>query len=1158
MSDLLAKLDALQPSDLWSLDSALINKAGGMMKTGDIADLHWTGIGQLEVEFPDRLSTLVHRLRLNGERIEGKCDLHDVQPCVHHVASLIFCHHLLAGFGGFGRFPNRVLAERLKARLRREDERAVVASRPAREAQRHVLIRPHGAQLFGFRDSFSEAVQDASATLPHELKPFVTFWSGLGSPEDSFWQWFTTPDRRFPVFIEADRMTLAVEYAEGSRWRGEVALTLDGRGLNMRRRLKRDGEPVTNAIIPVGQSLVYLVEPRQLLRLPSSQSWDSWHRIITALQGAGSTLGSRLTVMPNANEMEINVRRWNLASVPWEPETTGFRQRFPTLEWSGQPVTDPPAHKARGRISLKPSGDTAILDVEVSLWVDDVEVGMPDEVLHAETEIELQARDGQLLNAKNRRDAVLKTYFTAALEPRAKERRQIIKALEKDECFRNPNQAKKAVKALLDCLSVDDEAAPPSPVLCASPTHGWICVADTQERGQVTAALARHVLGSALPRYWELDGRKHHDHRGLIIPAVEAMPKIAALAQACRENNVELRYSDRPVVITPLSCRVEASQAQDNDFFELKPEVRCDGVLVPPKQWEQLVNEGHMLDETGGLRVIDLTSMRGLARLRDILQRQRDEADEERTEKRKRSSVDELVRIPRVRVLDWLLLQKYGIECDLPEIEKKVLESLMTFEALERAPLPVELKATLRDYQHAGYSWLAFLYRHGFGGCLADDMGLGKTLQTITLLAAAKEGLVTPLAHDPSDRRPHLLVVPPTLLFNWQHEVKTFYPRLYVHEYTGKGRSLIGIREGVVLTTYDIVRRDIESLRERKFDCIIFDEAQSVKNMGGERAKAMRQLEGRCKLVLTGTPLENHAGEYYGIIDLALPGLFGDYREFMNALKQPNGIFNPLDRARPFVLRRTKEKILKELPPKVETDMHLELTEAQKQFYTTAVAHVRQEVFMAFADKTAQQAGIVALAALTRLRQICVSPALIDPAHEEMSPKMQYLVDKLEELASEGHAALVFSQFTKSLDLLEKHLTERNIARQRLDGSTPQQKRKELVESFQTGKGPGLFLISLKAGGAGLNLTRASYVFHLDPWWNPAAENQASDRAHRMGQKQTVFIQRLLMRHTIEEKIMLLKAQKQELFNRVLSGAEDDGSAGSALITREDFRFLLE
>ncbi|MFZ4596201.1 MAG: DEAD/DEAH box helicase, partial [Verrucomicrobiaceae bacterium] len=378
------------------------------------------------------------------------------------------------------------------------------------------------------------------------------------------------------------------------------------------------------------------------------------------------------------------------------------------------------------------------------------------------------------------------------------------------------------------------------------------------------------------------------------------------------------------------------------------------------------------------------------------------------------------------------------------------------------------------------------------------------------------------------------------------------------HEYTGKGRSLIGIREGVVLTTYDIARRDIETLREAEFDCIIFDEAQNVKNLTGERSKAMRQLQGRFKLVLTGTPLENHAGEYYSIIDLALPGLFGDYKAFMDALKSPNGHFNPLDRARPFVLRRTKDKILKELPPKVESDLHLDLSEEQKRFYTRAVADVRQEVFEAFEGKSAQQAGIVALAALTRLRQICISPALIDPTHTEMSPKMQHLVEKLEELAAEGHSALVFSQFTKSLDLLEKHLTEAKIQRLRLDGSTPQEKRKLLVEAFQNGKGPGIFLISLKAGGAGLNLTRASYVFHIDPWWNPAVESQASDRAHRMGQKQTVFIQRLLMRHTVEEKIMLLKAQKKELFDRVLSGNEGDRGTSGAIITRNDFKFLLE
>jgi non-specific serine/threonine protein kinase len=416
---------------------------------------------------------------------------------------------------------------------------------------------------------------------------------------------------------------------------------------------------------------------------------------------------------------------------------------------------------------------------------------------------------------------------------------------------------------------------------------------------------------------------------------------------------------------------------------------------------------------------------------------------------------------------------------------------------------------------------------------------------------------VKSLREDAAEKRPHLLVVPPTLLFNWQSEVKKFCPSIYVHEYTGKGRSLIGIKEGLVITTYDIARRDIDTLKDKAFDCVIFDEAQAVKNALGERSRAMRQLRGRFKLCLTGTPMENHAGEYYSIIDLALPGLLGERKTFLASLKDGADGFNMLERTKPFVLRRTKEKILKELPPKVESDIHLELTDEQKRFYTRAVGEVRAEVLAAFQDKTAQQAGIVALAALTRLRQICVSPALIDDQYTECSPKLGYLCGKLEELESEGHAALVFSQFTRALDQLEKQLKDAGLAFQRLDGSTPQEKRKKLVETFQSGQGPAIFLISLRAGGAGLNLTRASYVFHLDPWWNPAVENQASDRAHRMGQTSTVFIQRLLMLHTVEEKIMTLKGRKKELFEQVVNGSST-GDGQGALITRDDFKFLLE
>jgi SNF2 family DNA or RNA helicase len=357
----------------------------------------------------------------------------------------------------------------------------------------------------------------------------------------------------------------------------------------------------------------------------------------------------------------------------------------------------------------------------------------------------------------------------------------------------------------------------------------------------------------------------------------------------------------------------------------------------------------------------------------------------------------------------------------------------------------------------------------------------------------------------------------------------------------------------VVLTTYEIARRDIERLENLRFDIAVFDEAQNVKNIASARAQAMRRVRAEFTLCLTGTPVENHAGEYLAILDLAVPGLFGKPSEFRERLRRDDTL---LHRGRPFVLRRTKNAILDELPPKVESDIALDLSPVQKEMYTRATAEVREEVLQAFADKSVQTAGIVALAALTRLRQICVSPAILDRAQTEPAPKFERLSETLTELLEEGHSALVFSQFVRGLDVLGEHLTAQGIGFVRMDGKTPTPKRKEIIARFQSGDGPGVFLVSLRTGGAGLNLTRASYVFHLDPWWNPAVENQASDRAHRIGQTGTVFVQRLLMRHTIEEKMMTLKARKAALFRSICEGAALDGSAG--LLTKEDFRFLID
>ena len=446
----------------------------------------------------------------------------------------------------------------------------------------------------------------------------------------------------------------------------------------------------------------------------------------------------------------------------------------------------------------------------------------------------------------------------------------------------------------------------------------------------------------------------------------------------------------------------------------------------------------------------------------------------------------------------------------LPPEDEVLVERLLNFKQIEPIMLPKGLKATLRPYQQEGYRWLAFLYQHRLGACLADDMGLGKTIQAISLLAGIHEGIIQSSA---PAQGPHLVVLPPSLLFNWEQEIDRFYPDLTVHSYLGKERQADFDHADVVLTTYGLLRRDIAVLEQISFHAILFDEAQAVKNIKAGTTGAARRLNGSFKCVMTGTPLENHVGEYYSLMDLCVPGLLGDYDSVKGKFKTPSPALldTMMQRTKPFVLRRTKKEILKELPQKMETDIYLELTDRQKTLYQQTVASIRSTISSAYRSKTSAQARIIALTAILKLRQICLSPGLLEKDKTETSPKLVCVLDRLQELMDEGHSALVFSQFTSFLDLVEQEFKTHDIPYVRLDGSTPTATRKKYVQEFQESKRPLVFLLSLKAGGQGLNLTKASYVFHLDPWWNPAVENQASDRAHRIGQKQKVSIMRLLM-----------------------------------------------
>ncbi|MBL9113535.1 MAG: DEAD/DEAH box helicase [Verrucomicrobiaceae bacterium] len=1140
---LVERLRLLDPADLWNLaPKSVLMHAAGLLSTGEPVAWGWTG-QQLEAEFPLRLDTLVCRLRLNQQKLDAVCDCSKPQPCQHHIAVLMLVVHLLKDFNAFGRYPNRVLAEKLKLVLTAGSHGSQSAPpTPTLPPQKHLFLNPKAQQVISYRVSFAPNAENVVATAPSAVSSFTSAWTHTLEEEDRFWAWFTGPAKKLPVFIGLEPGPVEVKGKGRHDYDGRLLFDLVGDVITIRRRLFLDGQPVEGRWHEVGLGFVFLESSKALARV---QPQCSWHRLPDLLKALTvNELGSRPKPLYTLEDRIVKVPRaaWNAAGISWSPHGCDFAV-------NGAPSLPQAATEAQPSINLVPSSPPGTLQVEVCVKQEDILLPGIQSLIPVERLVHSIYPDPSLLGSGQRSTEVMGAIYRCWLCQEPHEAAAILEDIRQSNSFKNLHQ-RRAAANIVDEIGVSpawQQEPPDTSVLLVLSSGQWALARDGIQQAAIATALVHEVLGASYGCHW----REYFPASPLIaefsVQGATALQHLEKLMLACQARGIRLTYASNLISLSKLSLSVRALTGKKIDFFELKPEVRSGQELIPQERWDQIINTGVYLDENGTLRVIDIESISALARVKRVIAVQAGEADDEQ----------ELLQIPRLRILDWLSLRKHGVHCDIPQEDQALLESLLQFDQLQREPLP-SVKATLRPYQHDGYSWLAFLYRHGFGACLADDMGLGKTLQTITLLAAIKEGIVQPLSQTDGKPRPHLLVLPPTLLFNWQSEIRTFYPSLYVHPYTGKGRSLTGIREGVVLTTYDLVRRDIDLLKNKEFDCIIFDEAQAVKNALGERARAMRQLNGRFKLCLTGTPLENHAGEYFSIIDLALPGLLGDRKDFLSSLRNDAGVFDILDRAKPFVLRRTKEKILKELPPKIESDIHLELTEEQKQYYTRAVGEVRQEVLAAYKDKTAQQAGIVALAALTRLRQICVSPALLDPNNTECSPKIGYLCGQLEEIVSEGHAALVFSQFTRALDHLEHHLRDTGIAFQRLDGSTPTDNRRKLVENFQKQTGPAVFLISLRAGGAGLNLTRASYVFHLDPWWNPAVENQASDRAHRMGQQNTVFIQRLLMLNTIEEKIMQLKVRKRALFDQVMQGTITSTEGTGTLMTKDDFKYLLE
>lgn len=506
-------------------------------------------------------------------------------------------------------------------------------------------------------------------------------------------------------------------------------------------------------------------------------------------------------------------------------------------------------------------------------------------------------------------------------------------------------------------------------------------------------------------------------------------------------------------------------------------------------------------------------------------------------------------------LLDSLLEDDATIQTPAELRERR--ERFRAFERIEPRALPSGFVGELRPYQKHGFDWLYFLHDYKFGGVLADDMGLGKTVQVLAYLQSLQEQARA----ESEAKSASLLVVPKSLIANWQRESEKFTPSLRFLEHMGnfRNKDTAAFNDyDVVLTTYGTMLRDVELLREYKFHYVILDESQAIKNPLAKSAKAARLLKADHRLVMTGTPVENNTFELWSQFAFLNPGLLGNMDYFKSAFANPIEAKGDEDAAKtlrklvyPFILRRTKEQVAPELPPRTERIVYTDMDAAQKKLYAQTRERYRAELLGLIESEGMNDARFKILEGLLRLRQIAIHPALVDGKYKGESPKFEVLLETLETLQAEGHKALIFSQFVETLKLLRRELDSRKVKYVYLDGKT--QNRQAHVDKFQNDPTFPFFLISLKAGGVGLNLTAADYVIHLDPWWNPAVEMQASDRAHRIGQDKPVFVYKIIARNTVEEKILQLQEKKRALVKSLIA---TEASFFKSL-TREDVKDLF-
>ncbi|KRE79255.1 DEAD/DEAH box helicase [Arthrobacter sp. Soil763] len=642
----------------------------------------------------------------------------------------------------------------------------------------------------------------------------------------------------------------------------------------------------------------------------------------------------------------------------------------------------------------------------------------------------------------------------------------------------------------------------------------------------------------------------------------EVLPRLRELPEVSVDTAGEIaeyREAEEAPVVS-----ISTKATDQRDWFDLGIQISLEGQPVSFAAVFSALASGQtkMLLPSGAYFSLDLPE---LHQLRALIEEARALQDNK----------DAPLQISRFQAGLWDELAHLGIVDEQAAAWREAVGGLLAG-GVDGLPLPASLNAELRPYQLEGFNWLSFLYRHGLGGVLADDMGLGKTVQALALICAAKEAAAattaraapaagTEAAAAPATAEapaPFLVVAPTSVVGNWQAETARFAPGLTVRaigETFAKSGSVPAealAGADVVITSYALFRIDYEAYAGRRWAGLVLDEAQFVKNHQSKAYQCARKLPADFKLAITGTPLENNLMEFWALTSIVAPGLFSSPKRFAEYYQKPvekNGDRAQLEklrrRVRPLMMRRTKEQVIHDLPPKQEQVLEVVLNPRHQKVYQTHLQRERQKILGLIEDVNKNRFTI--FQSLTLLRQLSLDPSLIDPSLASVrSSKLDVLFEQLEDLVAEGHRALIFSQFTGFLGKARERLVEAGIEFCYLDGGT--RNRTDVVNEFKNGTAP-VFLISLKAGGFGLNLTEADYVFLLDPWWNPASEAQAVDRTHRIGQARNVMVYRLVAKDTIEEKVMALKAKKSQLFADVMEG---DALSGGAL-TAEDLAGLF-